>query len=144
MAPITNCHKLSSLHNTNIFSYSYGVQKVEISYTGPKPRCLPSVSWGSMRIIYFLNFSSSWSCTACILWLTAVSSISKACDILYSDLQGHQKTSLLETSPLLSLTLMIIFFKLIFIGVQLIYNVVLVLAVQQSELVLHIHISPLF
>ena len=36
------------------------------------------------------------------------------------------------------------FFKLIFIGVQLIYNVVLVSAVQQSESVIHLHISILF
>ena len=33
--------------------------------------------------------------------------------------------------------------KIIFIGVQLIYNVVLVSAVQQSESVIHIHISTL-
>ena len=32
----------------------------------------------------------------------------------------------------------------VFIGVQLIYNVVLVFAVQQSESVIHMHISPLF
>ena len=38
----------------------------------------------------------------------------------------------------------ILFFKLIFIGVQLIYNVVLVSAVQQSESVIHLHISILF
>ena len=36
------------------------------------------------------------------------------------------------------------FFKLIFIRVCLIYNVVLVSAVQQSESVIHIHISTLF
>ena len=36
------------------------------------------------------------------------------------------------------------FFKLIFIGVQLLYNVVLVSAVQQSESAICIHISPLF
>ena len=36
------------------------------------------------------------------------------------------------------------FFFLIFIGVQLIYNVVLVSGVQQSESVMHIHISTLF
>ena len=35
-------------------------------------------------------------------------------------------------------------FKKIFIGVQLIYNVVLVSGVQQSESVIHIHISTLF
>ena len=35
-------------------------------------------------------------------------------------------------------------FKLTFIGVQLLYNVVLVSTVQQSELTIHIHISPLF
>ena len=35
------------------------------------------------------------------------------------------------------------FFK-IFIGVELIYNVVLVSGVQQSESVIHIHISTLF
>ena len=35
-------------------------------------------------------------------------------------------------------------FKLSFIGVQLIYNVALVSAVQQSESVIHIHISTLF
>ena len=35
-------------------------------------------------------------------------------------------------------------FKLIFIGVQLIYTVVLVSAVQQSESIIHIHISTLF
>ena len=38
----------------------------------------------------------------------------------------------------------IFFFKLIFIGVWLIYNVVLVSAVQQSESVIHIHVSILF
>ena len=38
----------------------------------------------------------------------------------------------------------IYFFKLIFIGVYLIYNVVLVSAVQQSESVIHIHIFTLF
>ena len=36
------------------------------------------------------------------------------------------------------------FFKLIFFGVQLIYNVVLVSAVQQRESVIHIHMSTLF
>ena len=36
------------------------------------------------------------------------------------------------------------FFTLIFIGVQLIYNVVLVSAVQQSESAIHTHISTLF
>ena len=36
------------------------------------------------------------------------------------------------------------FFKKIFIGVELIYNVVLVSAVQQSESVIHIHISTVF
>ena len=36
------------------------------------------------------------------------------------------------------------FFKLIFIGVQLLYNVVLVSTVQQSESAIRIHISPLF
>ena len=35
-------------------------------------------------------------------------------------------------------------FKKIFIGVQLIYNVVLVSRVQQSESVMHIHVSALF
>ena len=33
---------------------------------------------------------------------------------------------------------------LIFIGVELIYNIVLVPGVQQSELVIHIHVSTLF
>ena len=37
-----------------------------------------------------------------------------------------------------------IFLYLIFIGIQLLYNVVLVSAVQQSESVIHIHISTLF
>ena len=41
-------------------------------------------------------------------------------------------------------TLNSFFFFLIFIGVQLIYNVVLLLGVQQSESVIHIHISTLF
>ena len=36
------------------------------------------------------------------------------------------------------------FFKLIFIGVQWLYNVVLVSAVQQNGSAIHIHISPLF
>ena len=36
------------------------------------------------------------------------------------------------------------FFKLIFIRVELLYNVVLVSAVQQSESAIRIHISPLF
>ena len=36
------------------------------------------------------------------------------------------------------------FFKLIFIGVQLLYNVVLVSTVQQNASAMHIHISPLF
>ena len=36
------------------------------------------------------------------------------------------------------------FFALIFVGVELIYNVVLVSAVQQSESVIHIYISALF
>ena len=143
MTPITNCHKRSSLYNTNVFSYSYGVQKIDISYTGPKPRCLPSMSWGSTRIIHFLNSSSSWGCTACILWLTALSSISKACDILSSDLQGNQKSSLLETSLLLSLILMFVFLKLIFIRVQLRFSVVLVPDGQQSELV-YMCVYPLF
>ena len=35
-------------------------------------------------------------------------------------------------------------FKLIFTGVQLLFNVVLISAVQQSESAIHIHISPLF
>ena len=35
-------------------------------------------------------------------------------------------------------------FKLIFIGVQLLYNAVLVSAVQQSEAAIHKHISLLF
>ena len=34
--------------------------------------------------------------------------------------------------------------KIFFIGVELIYNVVLVLGVQQSDSVIHIHISTLF
>ena len=38
----------------------------------------------------------------------------------------------------------IIFFKLIFIGVELLYNIVLVSTVQQSESAIRIHISPLF
>ena len=55
-----------------------------------------------------------------------------------------------ETFPSLSMALNIFFalglffLKLIFIGVQLIYNVVLVSALQQSESVIHIHISTLF
>ena len=36
------------------------------------------------------------------------------------------------------------FFKLICIGVQLLYNIVLVTAVQQSDSATHIHASPLF
>ena len=36
------------------------------------------------------------------------------------------------------------YFLKIFIGVQLLYNVVLVSTVQQSETAIHIHISPLF
>ena len=36
------------------------------------------------------------------------------------------------------------FFLLIFIGVELLYNVVLVSTVQKSESAIHIHISPLF
>ena len=36
------------------------------------------------------------------------------------------------------------FIFLIFFGVQLLYNVVLISAVQQSESVIRIHISPLF
>ena len=39
---------------------------------------------------------------------------------------------------------LMIFLKLIFIGVQLIYNIVLVSTVQQSESVIHTHISTLF
>ena len=46
--------------------------------------------------------------------------------------------------PLFRLRYFSFFFKLIFIGIQLIYNVVLVSAVQQSESVIHIHISTLF
>ena len=38
----------------------------------------------------------------------------------------------------------VLFFKLIFTGVELIYNVVLVSAVQQSESLTHIHISTFF
>ena len=38
----------------------------------------------------------------------------------------------------------VFFFFLIFIGGYLIYNVLLVPAVQQNELVIHIHISTLF
>ena len=38
----------------------------------------------------------------------------------------------------------LVFFKLVFIDVQLIYNVVLVSAVQQSKSAIHIHISTLF
>ena len=38
----------------------------------------------------------------------------------------------------------VLFLKLIFIGVQLIYSVVLAFSVWQSELVTHIHISSLF
>ena len=34
--------------------------------------------------------------------------------------------------------------KLIFTGVQLLFNVVLISAVQQSEPAMHIHVSPLF
>ena len=37
-----------------------------------------------------------------------------------------------------------VFFPLIFIGVELLYNVVSVFAVQQSESAIHTHISPLF
>ena len=37
-----------------------------------------------------------------------------------------------------------LFLKLIFTGVQLLFNVVLISAVQQSESAIHIHISPLF
>ena len=40
--------------------------------------------------------------------------------------------------------LCMLFLKLIFIGVQLLYNVVLISTVQQSESVIRIHISPLF
>ena len=36
------------------------------------------------------------------------------------------------------------FFKFIFIGLELLYNAVLVSTVQQSESAVHIHISPLF
>ena len=39
---------------------------------------------------------------------------------------------------------LIFIFKKIFIGVELIYNVVLVSGIQQSESVLHIHLSSLF
>ena len=39
---------------------------------------------------------------------------------------------------------MILFLKLIFIGVQLLCNVVLVSTVQQNESAIHIHIFPLF
>ena len=35
-------------------------------------------------------------------------------------------------------------FKINFFGVKLIYNVVFILAIQQSESVIHIHISTLF
>ena len=42
------------------------------------------------------------------------------------------------------LPLRLTFLKLIFTGVWLIYNVVLVSAVQQSESVIHIHTSTLF
>ena len=52
--------------------------------------------------------------------------------------KGPQKTASKKTETSLS------FLKLIFIGVWLIYNVVLVSAVQQSESVIHIHISTLF
>ena len=38
----------------------------------------------------------------------------------------------------------IYFFFIIFVGVSLIYNVVLVSSVQQSESIIHIHISTLF
>ena len=38
----------------------------------------------------------------------------------------------------------LLLFLKIFIGVQLIYNVVLISGVQQSESVVHIHISTLF
>jgi len=37
-----------------------------------------------------------------------------------------------------------VFFPLIFIGVELLYNVVSVFAVQQSESAIHTHISPLY
>ena len=39
---------------------------------------------------------------------------------------------------------MVSFFFLIFIGVQLLYNILLVSAIQQSESAIRIHISPLF
>ena len=50
-------------------------------------------------------------------------------------LRGHGQTHISKLSPLVPL-----FF---FIGLQLIYNVVLVSVVQQGESVIHIHISTL-
>ena len=44
---------------------------------------------------------------------------------------------------MISYVIFIFIFKLIFIGIQLLYNAVLVSAVQQSTII-HIHLSPLF
>ena len=58
---------------------------------------------------------------------------------------GHKESDVTEatnTSLLTNYTILF-YFQLIFIGVQLVYSVVFVSAVQQSELVIHIHISAL-
>ena len=49
--------------------------------------------------------------------------------------------NLVKVNRLFSFTL---FFKLIFLGVLLLYNVMLVSAEQQSESVIHTHVSTLF
>ena len=56
----------------------------------------------------------------------------------------HVKPLIEDTQRPLIVPSLFLFFKLIFLGVELIYNVVLVSAVQQSKSVIHIHTFTLF
>ena len=60
------------------------------------------------------------------------------------DIISNRPLPLIKLSHILNLMIIFIYLFLNFIGVQLIYNVVLVLGVQQRDSVIHIHIFILF
>ena len=90
-----------------------------------------------------VDIRNFWSSLLIVLFKFSISLVS-----LFLLVQKvHHPSSVMVNLPIFHLVVdifFLLFLKLILIGVQLLYNVVLVSAVQQSESTIHIHISLLF
>ena len=113
-------------------------------------------SLNQMQLSYFPNIATWDKAHVCTTTNILVGSKTRAhvlgsgieiiCDLVFSILDTLPPAMLHTGGPFLwgYPQKLSAFLKLIFIGVQLLYNVMLVSALQKTESDIHIHISPLF